>query len=483
MNALKPLAERALFLKIILLVLFTALTPLAAHAGGMDEPADPAKIQFILENYQCPAGLTGITNRAVECIRELLNQFSNTSFVTVLSKLSKAVAAVMMIFVALTGMKVVLGGVRNQKAEAFMVFFKLVVVGFLALSLDGYGTGTPGLKMMYDMANDMSEGLVEMVGDNFSSSAGQCSQGKIWERTDCIIMAFIGQQTDPDAEDKDGDGKVSLEEQVKKTYVDSNCNGVIDEEEKTADNQVYDITLFGFATSQFFTPHGIFVLILIVVAALMMAFTFAIGLFVFVIAMVALTFLFLLGPVFIPLFLFQKTKRMFLSWVAQIVNYVIQPALMVGFLSFLIAVMNVTLFGDGTQGNQGLKGTMDTIRQEMEGHQCTKKTLIYMSNAMMADVADRAVNEDQTAQRPAGEQMGAKAVSYVPVSYKLLSVFIVQLLAAIVLLYIMLALLKNVGEIAGQLSAGTGGSLARFVPGTSKASGMAKDFSRGAVKE
>lgn len=422
-------------------------------------PPDPEKEEEIAQKYQCPDNLDGITYRTVECVRTLLATLSDTAFITVITRLNKAIFAVLVIFIALTGAKIALGGSRNMKGEAFTNLMKLVMVAFLVFSVDGFGSGENGLKTSYTLISGMSKDLVDMVSGSLGNNTGQCRQDDIWQRTDCIILAFVGQ---------------------KDRYIDANCNGQIDDEEKQM--LLRDYTLFGFAFSQLFTPHGMFILVLIIVAALMIMFSFAIGLFVYIISLVALTFLFMMGPLFVPMFLFQQTKRIFFTWTVQIINYMIQPALMVGFLSFLLSVMNVAMYGDGTANSPGLVQTMTKLQTTMEKNECTRKTLVYSSNAILGQVVDRVVAADEVATRLPGEQVDAVNVPWTPVDYTTLSLFIIQLLGCIVLLYVMLGLMKNVGELTGQLSAGTGGALTKFIPGAAKASGMASDFARGAVK-
>lgn len=461
MSVLKRFLKRGLFLFSVLTLAGGLLLPALAIADDM-APPDPEKVKEIENKYQCPDNLNGITYRAVECVRSLLATLSDTAFVTVIQRLNKAIFAVMVIAIALMGMKVALGASRNMKGEAFTALMKVVMVAFLVFSVDGFGSGENGLKTAYTLISDVSRGLVKGVGENLNVDTGQngqCVQDDIWQRADCIILAFVGQ---------------------KDRYIDANCNGQIDDEERQV--LLRDYTLFGFAMSQLFTPHGMFILVLIIVAALMIMFSFAIGMFIYIISMVALTFLFMMGPLFVPMFLFQQTKRIFFTWTVQIINYMIQPALMVAFLSFLLAVMNVAMFGDGTANSPGLVATMGKLQTSMEENECTRKTLVYSSNAILGEMADRVVGADEVAQRLPGEQVDAIPVPWTPVDYTTLALFIIQLLGCIVLLYVMLGLMKNVGELTGQLSAGTGGALSKFIPGASKASGMASDFARGAIK-
>lgn len=491
-------SAKALALTVLMTVLWLAVSP--AFAAD-PPPPDPVTgltpgAKVISTKFQCDQSVPGITNRAVKCVEKLLKDLAKTSLLEMVQKLSKAAAFTMMIYVCLTGMKSVLGGMRNPKGEILIMFGKLAMVGFFAVSTKGYYTDGQmqqimaeeglseeefyqqknGVSTLYNMVKEISQDLTDMVSENMGAEGG-CAEGSIWNRVDCTILAFVGKIKI----NKDADGKITnIGVEETKGKVDLDCDGNITGDE--ADQPVPDVQMFEMAVSQFFTPHGIFILALVVIASLILLGSFTYALFTYIISLVALTFLMMLAPIFFPLFLFQRTKQMFMIWLMQIISYTIQPCIIVAFLSFLLATVNVTIHGDGTSG--GLKQTLAEISTHMEKNQCTRKAMIQSGNAIMANLNDEVLEDKDLDKREQGKQMDAVTVPYTPLPYDLLATFMVQLIAAIVLLYIMYGLLKNVSDFAGQLTGGgPGGNLSRFMPGLGRAGGTASAMLQKALRK
>lgn len=69
-------------------------------------------------------------------------------------------------------------------------------------------------------------------------------------------------------------------------------------------------------------------------------------------AIIGLAFLFGVAPIFFIFLLFEKTRVIFMSWVSQVLSFVIQPVFLFAFLSFYLALVNqavTNLFDDASR--------------------------------------------------------------------------------------------------------------------------------------
>ena len=483
MNALRRYNKFILTLTTLLFL----LAPFAVFAGpAVCAPEENKTTNDLIRNtFSCKQG-PGITFRATECVKEILTKVTNGGFDSILDSTKKVVTAVLTMFISLTGIKMVLGGVRNMKGEALTTIVKLAFVASFAL---GYGVGfvgphpKPGLQIAYDLVQGINSGLVDLVGSTLTSN-GACSvaenggpETNLWKRIDCSIFAFIG-KVSPGYEDQiDAQGNIMKVAKVARGPRDLNCNGTIEANEKNV--PIDDITLFDIGLSQLFTPHGIFVLALLGVAAVMMLLAFGRALYVYVVSFVAITFLFLLGPIFIPMILFARTRQMFITWFTMIIGYMIQPAMLMAFLVFLLASMNVVLYGtknaDGSVASPGFTQSLDKMNAAMRANECTRVVVLRQQNAIAGEKENQTISDFQSFFKKVGEERNNITAPVTPISYPDLAVFMVHLIGCIVLLYIMMALMSNVAEFVASLTAGVGSNLSRIGNGLQQVTGAAKD--------
>lgn len=523
---------------VLILFLALLLIPFSALAQICIEPETSEITEEIEDAFRCDKSLTGITFRLTECSKQILTNVAEEGFSQVLSGLNKAIFATLMMFVAFTGMKMILGGVRSPKAEALLMLLKLAFVAFIVQP------SGDGVKQINTLVNGMASGMVDAVSSSLVSS-GPCSttvdsagatiaEENVWKRVDCTILVFIGKQmnnnnkviiadidldgsTDangnftiqdnekgvikegPEADkywpiDLNGDGIVEEhEKRVRKTPIgrgekDLNCDGdTLDAGEQDA--VLEDATLFEIGLTQLFTPHGIFILFLLIAAVAILFLAFAKVLQIYIIAFIAITFLMLFAPIFIPLMLFQKTKRMFQTWLFMIIGYTLQPALVIAFLSFFLAVMSVALHGQVSADvpprvlAHGLKQSLDEMNKSMKVHECTVTTLATSGNAIMAGGADKVVENLKEFTKTKRKEIANITAPVTPVSYEVLSVFMVHLIGCVVLLFIMMGLFANIADFVASLSGGAGGNLSKMGGGMDQLGGIARDAARQITKD
>ena len=504
-------------------ILFFLLTPLAAFAVDVQfapdcGPNPKAEDQAAFANIFSCTPTEGITYRFTECVKSVLQNVAGQGFDKVLDGTAKIVGAVLTISVALAGIKMVLGGMRNIKAESVTTLLKIAFVAafcFAATSVPIGPRNISTLQKSYNLVMDMNEGLMNAVSSTLISGGGMngtlagnpCAfksdgspEENIWKRVDCTIFAFIGKvQPTYETGDFDLNGDGEKEKNVTRASLvlapkDVTCDG-------NMQNRVTDdFSLFEFGLSQLFTPHGIFIIFLLGAAALMLLIAFAKALQIYVISFVAITFLMLLAPFFIPLFLFMRTRQMFITWISMILGYMIQPAMLMAFVVFLLASINVALHGttdaSGNVTSAGLVHSLDLMNKAMNGdpnspdpakrvgNQCTRKVLGCSFNGILGAKDSVAPEENflDCLKRRRDEEVNAITAPVTEVPYDQLSVFMVHLISCIVLLYVMMALMNNVADFVASLSAGAGSNLGGFGRGMAQLTGAAKDAASSIAK-
>lgn len=472
MNVLKHCSASTLILCIALLLIpFSALAEICAPVETSQKTED------IEDAFRCDPALTGITFRMTECVKAILTNVAEKGFTKVLAGLKTAIFATMTMFVAFTGIKMILGGVRNIKGEALLMLVKLAVVMFVV------APSGDGVKLINNLVNGITSGMVDAVSSNLVSS-GPCSttvdstgaaivEKNVWKRIDCTILVFIGKR---------------FASGVATGPKDLNCDGdTADAGEQNV--PIEDAALFEIGLSQLFTPHGIFILFLLVAAIATLFLAFARVLQIYVIAFIAITFLMLFAPIFFPLMLFQRTKRMFQTWLFMIIGYALQPAMVVAFLAFFLSVMNVAIHGQYNTAvppvliSPGLKTSLDLMNSKMQANQCTRKPIAIAYNEIMQGKVDTVFPAIVAAGRKFKTEASTITAPTTPVPYTDLSVFMVHLIGCVVLLFIMMGLFANVADFVASLSGGVGGNLAKMGGGMEQLGGAARDAARQIVKE
>jgi len=98
------------------------------------------------------------------------------------------------------------------------------------------------------------------------------------------------------------------------------------------------------------TPVGPFLLILSLFILLFMVAAFAQAILIFVVSLIAIVFLGLLGPIIVPMILFKR--QIFNFWLEILLGYTLQPAMIMGYLAFMVNAMNYAFDTPGGLGEQ-----------------------------------------------------------------------------------------------------------------------------------
>jgi len=90
-------------------------------------------------------------------------------------------------------------------------------------------------------------------------------------------------------------------------------------------------------------PWGVPFAATLIVGGVFLVGALARALWLYIISVIAVTFLFAIAPVFFAFILFERTKPFFNAWVAQTVNFTLQPIMMFAFMSFFVVMMHESL--------------------------------------------------------------------------------------------------------------------------------------------
>lgn len=279
----------------------------------------------------------GISNKIVKCVQEVLNEtLIRTGISKVRTELGNILSAMLTLYVVFFGYKVVLGGLSNLKGDfAKMLFTVLIVITLMK--------GTE-LENIVIILTKTQEALVNVVTSSIANSVPECNQTDVWMRIDCMATYMVGMESPGN-------------------YIPDPNKSVL---------------LFVIMVGIMFTPIGLIAVFAGLASVVFMVFAFAQAVTIYITSMIAVIFLGLISPLIVPLLLFEKTKGIFDNWFNMLVAYVIQPALVMGFMAFMVHAMSYVYNGVGGSDN-GLKSFYESAKNADESRM-GYKTLVGTCN-------------------------------------------------------------------------------------------------------
>lgn len=280
------------------------LSPSAAYAT----PSDTIDIDMInqCELYQ------GLVNRFGSCIRQVINNVAQDYFTNMYSYFVGAMNVFLTLGVVLYGVMIIAGLIENIKRDMVILLVKIAFVIYFAQNLnwiyDNVVDIMDGLiEMYFDFSSSMDEGLCRIIGTGFGP----------FQRLDCLMDLVIGLNTS-------GYGGSYSE----KVSGDGLGRGLIN----------------------FFFKAGLSSSIGIVVSAIGFAmvytliFTVIRIVFMYLMSLIALTFIIMLGPIFLPLVIFKVTKQYFDKLLNLVVSFGLQPVIMFAYVALMIIAFDKAIF-------------------------------------------------------------------------------------------------------------------------------------------
>lgn len=248
---------------------------------------------------------------------------------------SQIIIAFLTLAVAIFGMRVTLGHVSNLKTESIYLLFKIAgVMYFVSNAPDLYISMIKSTTQLTDAITKTSTPLRASIGNGITNFWNQCTvkpvdgtplgtaptdTAQMWGMWDCMLNYLIG----------------------------------------FAGNNTLLVGILGFASLLMYAmPTGIFIMILIMYAVGSIIKLFMMFMQTYLLCILALSFMFVIGFMFVPLIVFRGTYTFFLKWVNMCFSFILTPMMMMGFMTMCLVMFDVVLFtGDNSLFEKILAGT------------------------------------------------------------------------------------------------------------------------------
>lgn len=252
-----------------------------------------------------------VVQKAVGCFERMFLGVVENKVKGMVDTLRDAVMAALSLAVIFFGIKASTGITNEQKIkpEFFILAIKIAFIGWLLFNY--------GILEMWNLTQSAYKGLIEMVfvvPQMTSCQIGSASLDSVWKSTDCLIASFIGWNA-PNA-------------------TGTTFNGVP--------------LLFGMFTSALNSGAGGAIIALIVIMTIFQMIMSLIRVaFVYIFSMIGLILAFMVAPLALPCMLFAVTKPYFDAWWKLILSLILQPVIIILFLSFTMGMFTEIVDGAG----------------------------------------------------------------------------------------------------------------------------------------
>jgi len=242
----------------------------------------------------------------------------------------------LVLYVVIFGIQVAIGGKIPKKSEIFTFILKFALVGYFAVGTTSAAVDSQsGLYYFYDaLINAMGEFSGMLIQGISEGNGGLCQYSgyasgyeylSLWDALDCRVSFYLG-LTSPVA-----GGAL-------KALTSNALSGGM-------------FTLIWGAFFSFYFPLVVFIIcfgvfLLSVVIYLV---------HVYIIALITLSIMIFCGPIFIPLALFDRTKKYFDEWLSLTLSYVLYPVVITAFISIMITTFDSVIYNDCTFQSQPLQ--------------------------------------------------------------------------------------------------------------------------------
>jgi type IV secretion system protein VirB6 len=299
------------------------------------------------QSAQESRSLLPITGVIIQCISESVTSlfyendncegssdtsYSVTSFPGFQDTMRNAVRSCLMLYVILFGLKTVLGSEAPSKKDMFLFGARFLLVMYFSIGINininsneeaEYSDGIT--KYMLPLFINGSSELANMVYSS-GGSEGLCaytdepypdgySYLSLWDSIDCRILYYFG-----------------IDQSTFTNETTINLSNLMP-------------TLLGILLPAIFSFQLIFLVFSI------MFFLFFLSIIIYfvnvtVISIILITILVYLAPVFVPMVLFEPTKKYYEGWLKLSISYALQPMIIAAYIAMMMTIYDQTMFGD-----------------------------------------------------------------------------------------------------------------------------------------
>lgn len=437
----------------------TAASPAYAQQGSQSMSSECKKFE-------------GIVNRFGSCIKETVMKVAVKYFDKMYSYFLTALNAFLTFGVIIYGVMLAAGMVDNVKRDSIVVLLKVAFVAFFCANLE----------MIYFWVIDMMDGLIDLYFTfTTSQDQGQCqSQGQGWgpfKRLDCLLDLVIGLKGDK----YNGTYTQKLSgEGVGRGFI----------------NFFFKAGITG-SVGMIIAGIGFFIVWTLIMTVIKIT-------LMYLLAIIALTFIVMIGPLFIPLVIFKQTKQYFDSWLRLLVSFGLQPVIMFAYVAMMIIAFDKAVFsnnnslmsaiagqsassGSGFNLNQhiaqattrdgyGAESKAGDSTRDLQGQRIGNESV--MPGTVMRDIPMQQQNSGGSAQAGGGGNSVKTMANQVPlnmIDWKKLAekagkteaehkkeIFFAVLYVALVI-YVFTTMLNYIPTVASDMTGGYGNSLFNMV--------------------
>lgn len=296
------------------------------------------------------------TARMMQCVTETMyNVFRSgecngdvNPVVNFQNNMKSIVKLVLILYVMVYGLGMVMGESFPKKSEIVMFFIKIGAVIYFAvggnlnpLTSSSNKAETNGLQFLFDASVTAMGSFSEMIvgGDTnqnnlyaytYANDYGSYTFNneytidysflRVWDTLDCRAAFYLGFLTPTEM------GKVVAESPI--------GGGIFGGIFSFLWGLLFS---FNFNILAFMLLFGIMILSVSVYLV-----------HLYIVALIALSITIFMGPIFVPMALFERTKAYFQSWLSLIIGYTLQPAIVTAFIMLMVTVVDGAIYRDCT---------------------------------------------------------------------------------------------------------------------------------------
>lgn len=302
-------------------------------------------------SYQLPSTCddhVGLTNHIAGCVRDVLDNATASFFspsTGFYSLVSKAIAGALSLAVILFGGLAAFGMVEKAGRDSMMLLIKIAAVGYFVTNTQYIYDNV--LSMMDKTAESVvnfvpATGPADNAGTNLEqitclknmhdaqqSSNPQLSNSGPWLAMDCMLDSVFGIKVDP------------------KNPVPTNALSqakAYNEKLKDDDKGLSRGLLYFFFSSYNSSVMGVILAIIGFIFLWGLLSMIVKALFIYLAGYLGVAIVSMVGPLFIPMVLFQSTRQYFDKWVKLLISFAMQPVIILAFIVMTITAVDLATF-------------------------------------------------------------------------------------------------------------------------------------------
>ncbi|GEM_PF-5790186 len=261
--------------------------------GGTLCPCTPAKTLWLERFVSCFAEKPG--GLIYNSVGKIVTDSGYNTFY------SSVVAVSVLLAVVLFGINLTLGAVQSIPKDSFVLVLKIAGVTLFFSQF----------MWVYSLATDAIQGLATLISTAAGNLGNMCDNTaaggqapSLWASWDCLFQKFTGLIG----------GNVGI--------------GIL----------LILTALFTSGGAGVAIGMGIlYVILTLIFIAMRLVYTY-------LVAIIAVSFLFLLAPLFVPMILFGLTYKHFTTWLKMMIAYALQPMLLMLFMLLMLVALEFTIF-------------------------------------------------------------------------------------------------------------------------------------------